>query len=479
MTIIDDTRRGFIKSAGAAGAAMAVSPLSRIFGAQIETDYNVLLVVCDALRADRLGCYGYERALPGGARGSTTPFIDQLATDGIVYENCIAQSSWTQTSMCSMLYSAWPVIKGSEHCFAYVPEGSKTPKQATPNLTRAAIQANPWLRHEIFSRFWDIHKYLAGAEYARADKMNDEFDWEIAPLVREDKPFFAYIHYMEPHEPYTHKHPFRGTLAPKDWTYFHPLALCGRASRYHDDTGKIVTEIPPAVMAPIYGMGEAYDEDVLYLDLQIGRLFEMLRGYGVLDKTFVIFTSDHGQSFGEHGWAGHKQSLYQEEIHIPLIVKGPGLPAAERLKTQVRGVDILPTIAAICGVSVEGLVGAPLLPVHRVAAGGDRLAYSCCDYAKFGEVLRLLTCLVTPKRQKYIRILTQGHILLREELFDLEADPGEKRDLVAENPETVKALSALMDEFEGKAFWKWPTRQQEKMDEATRKQLEALGYLNQ
>jgi len=476
MTFINDTRRTFLKGAGAA-AVMAVSPLSRIFGAEADIDYNILLVVCDALRADRLGCYGYERALPGGGRGTTTVNIDRLAGEGVLYENCIAQASWTQTSMCSMFYSAWPVIKGSEHCFAYVPQDSRAPQEATPGFTRVTIQANPWLRGNIFIRFCDIHKFIGGDEYAPAQKMNDEFDWEVAPLVHEGKPFFAYIHFMEPHEPYTHKHNFRGTLAPKDWTYFHPLALCGRVSRFHDDTGKLIAQIPAAEMAAIRGMGDAYDEDVLHLDVQIGRLLEMLDGYGVLDKTFIILTADHGQSFGEHGWAGHKQSLYQEEIHIPLIIKGPGLPPAERVKTQVRGVDILPTIAGICGVSVDGLVGAPLLPVHRVAAGGNRLVYSCCDYAKFGEVMRLLTCLVTPKRMKYIRIRSQGRVPLREELFDLEADPSERHDLVAEDPETVKALSALMDEFEARAFWKWPTRQQEKMDEATRRQLKALGYL--
>ena len=216
---------------------------------------------------------------------------------------------------------------------------------------------------------------------------------------------------------------------------------------------------------------------MLYLDLQIEKLFELLRGYGVLDNTFVILTSVHGQGFGEHGWVGPKQSPYQEEIHIPLIIKGPGLPAAERVNAQVRGADILPTIAALCGVSVEGLVGAPLLPVHRVAAGGNRLAYSCCDYAQFGDIMRLLTCIVTPKRMKYVRILTQGRVLLREELYDLEADPGEKRDLAADQRETVEMLSALMDDFEAKAFWKWRTEQEEKLDEESRKQLEALGYL--
>ncbi|MHC4714688.1 MAG: sulfatase-like hydrolase/transferase [Planctomycetota bacterium] len=470
------SRRDFARAAAGAGFAAGFWPLSRVVGAESAEEINVVLIVCDALRADRLGCYGYKREFPSGRQLVTTNFIDGLAKEGVLYENCIAQSSWTQTSMVSMLHSAWPVIKGSQHCYAYVREETKAVRSSSPGMKRVAFQANPYLNESFFTSRWDYHQYAAAKDYASAKLMNDEFDWEVGDLAREKKPFFAYLHYMEPHEPYTHQHQFRGTFTRKDWNYFHPLALCGRVSDYHDDTGKVISEIPAEHMAAIEGMGDAYDEDVLYLDVQINALFELMRGYKILDRTFVIITSDHGQSFGEHGWCGHKQSLYQEEIHIPLLILGPGLPKGERVATQVRGVDIMPTIAALSGVSVAGLSGGPLLPVKRVVAGGNRAAYSCCDYAKFGDVLRLLTCLVTRERMKYIRILTQGRVLLREELYDLKADPSEKTDLAAERTDLVKEISGRMDGLEKKNYWKWATRREKKMDEETKKQLESLGY---
>jgi arylsulfatase len=470
------TRRGIVKAAAGAGAALMLTPIERLFG-QSELDVNVILIVCDALRADRLGCYGYKRSFPGGAAGSVTPSIDSLAEKGIVYENCISQASWTQTAMAALLYSAWPVIKGAEHSFAYIPEESRAAREAVPGAHMAAFQANPYMREKIFTRLWDMHKFVSAASYASAERMNVEFDWELYRFAKQGKPFFSYIHYMEPHEPYNIKHPFRGTLTRRDWRYFHPLALCGRVSEYHDDTGKLVMDIPEKPMNAITETGDAYDEDLNYLDTQIASLYKTLSEYGILENTVIIFTADHGQSFGEHGWCGHKQSLYQEEIHVPLIIVGPGLPKAERIKAQVRSVDVMPTIAAFAGVSVAGLSGAPLLPVHRVEAGGNRLAYSCCDYAKFGDVYRLLTCFVTKERMKYIRISSQGRVLLREELFDLAADPGEKHDLAAERPELVKEISAEMTAFEEKNYWKWGSVREENMDKAAREQLEALGYL--
>ncbi len=473
------SRRDFAKAAAGAGFAAAVSPLSKILAAPSREEINIVLVVCDALRADRLGCYGYKRALPGGRSGSTTPFMDSLAKRGVLYENCISQSSWTQTSMVSMFHSAWPVIKGTEHCYAYVREDSRALQSSTPGMKRLAFQANPYLNEPFFVNMWDYHKFAPAKEYTGAKLMNDEFDWEVPDVVREDKPFIAYIHYMEPHEPYTHKHEFRGTLAAKDWQYFHPLALCGRVSRYHDDTGKVVAEIPAADVAAITGMGDAYDEDVMYMDQQMAGLFELMQGYKILDRTFVIITADHGQSFGEHGWCGHKQSLYQEEIHIPLLIVGPGVPKGERVATQVRALDIMPTIAALSGVSVQGLAGGPLLPVDRVVAGGSREAYSCCDHARFGDLLRLLNCLVTRDRMKYVRILSQGQVLLREELFDLNSDPSEKKDLSAERPEVMKEISARMDELQKKNYWEWQTEREAKFDEESKRQLESLGYVTE
>ncbi|MCD6405713.1 MAG: sulfatase-like hydrolase/transferase, partial [Planctomycetes bacterium] len=406
-----------------------------------------------------------------------TPIIDSLAERGVLYENCVSQSSWTRTSITALLYSAWPVIKGERHCSDYVPDKSRALKAASPGVTRLAFQANPHLRSKIHTRVFDHYSFLKRKFYAPADEMNGQFDWEVPGLLHEKKRFVAYIHYMDSHEPYTFKHRFRGKLAPENWKYSHPSAVNHTLIPFHDDTGKFVKELPIAERAWFSGMAAAYDEDVMYLDLFLGNLLDMLSHYGIADETTLILTADHGQAFGEHGWCGHKMSLYQEEIHVPLVIAGPGIPKGRRVKAQVRSIDIVPTIAALAGTSVLSLAGAPLLPADRVEAGGNRPAYSCCDYAKYGEDQRLITCLVSPERMKYIRTLTKDHKLLKEELFDLNADGLEKSDLILSHSEAARRIARQMDDLEASNFWRKNNRTEEKPTDENKEQLHSLGYL--
>jgi len=471
------SRRRILTGAVGAGAALSLSPLAGLAAAGEGPEANILLAVCDALRADRLGCYGYRRRLPDGTVGSPTPFIDRLAAGGVVFENCIAQSSWTQTSMASMLYSAWPVIKGDFHGFAYFPRDSHALEEATPGLKRFGIQANPYLKSPCFRDRFEVYKFVKDKEYAPAALLNDTFDWHVTPPVRRGEKFLCYIHYMEPHEPYIYEHDFRGAFTPEGWRYVHPSGVNDMLLSSNDRNGRVRRPPPDRLALQLEGTSRAYDEDVMSLDRELEDLFNWLDELGVREETIVIFTSDHGQAFGEHGWCGHKVTLYQEEIHIPLIIAGPGIPAGERVTAQVRGVDVVPTLAALAGRSVSGLVGRPLLPASRVEAAGNRPAYSCCDFARYGEAERLLTCLLTPEREKYIRVAQKDHTLLREELYDLAADPHERKDLAGDSPERLKELSRRMDALEAANYWRHDAAKSEQVDEETEKQLRSLGYL--
>ena len=469
------SRRAFLLRVGALGAAVTLGDAVRALAAVKRADGNVLFLLCDALRADRLGCYGYRRLVDGVER-SITPVMDSIAASGVLYENCIAQSSWTQTSMLAISYSAWPVLKGNAHTFDYVPPDFDALKLATPGYNRIALNSNPYLAEPIYTRQYDEYKTLRSQDYVPARAKNDDFDWMVGKYIRAAKPLFAYIHYMDPHEPYNFKHSDRGRLAPKGWYYLHPLVINERLAPWRDDTGRVTAPEPEDLARQVAGTGDAYDEDIMYLDRALTQLQKLLVMYEIADRTTIILTADHGQAFGEHGWVGHKQSLYQEEIRVPLIISGPGLPKGVRVKAQVRSVDILPTVAALSGTSVSGYVGRPLLPAERVEAEGNRLAYACCDYAKYNGVERLLTCIVTPERMKYIRVLTTDRKLLREELYDLSADPCERRDLAAAQPETIARLRAEMDAFEARAYWRPSPGAAPKADNENRDQLRALGY---
>ena len=270
----------------------------------------------------------------------------------------------------------------------------------------------------------------------------------------------------------------QGMFAPPDWKYMHPILVNKQLVPYRDDTGRVTADAPADMTKLMAGMSDAYDEAVMYLDKHLDKVFELLKLYRIDDRTTIILTSDHGQSFGEHGWCGHKVTLYEPEVHVPLIIMGPDIPKGVRVKAQVRNVDIMPTIAAILGGEAKGWAGAPLLPAQRVEGQGNRFAYSCCDYTIYGDVNRLLTCLVTTKRQKYIRVLTTDHKLLREELYDLEADPDEGRNIISANTGLAREISERMDALEASNYWRTTSGGAPAMDKSTRDALKALGYVN-
>ena len=325
--------------------------------------FNVLVMLVDTLRADHLGAYGYDRAV--------SPAIDRLASEGVLFESCIASSSWTRPSTSSLLTGMFPMGHNQTQLFSVLPPGSRLMPDAMGEYgyRTAFLAANtqisrgygfaqdvdfyhgPGTGHNcsffafihavnqvlqkkfkieafsVTSLFHAIRGWTgmpAELKLEAADLNRDFLDW----LGNGDEgPFFAYMHYMEPHAPYRPEAPF-------DTRFVDPGYNGPRLDEPPATVGK--KEIPPLSREPPLDAAQTayltsqYDGEVATVDRAIGSLLDTLRERGLYDNTLVVFTADHGEMFYDHGAWKHGHSLYQELIRIPLIMKFPGPHSARR-----------------------------------------------------------------------------------------------------------------------------------------------------
>jgi len=319
---------------------------------------SIALILIDTLRADHLGSYGYSR--------DTTPHLDRLARDALVFDDAVAQSSWTLPSVTSLFSSHYPgqfpPARG---------DGPLGPKSLVRVLESAPGDAVVTLAEVLRDAGYrtvsvatnpfnaDAVNLMQGFE-TRHFRMNASADWVVDRALREvdlsrEGPFFLYLHLMDVHPP------LRSALDPdaarltQDVTRFGaPDALAGSAFREHRD--ELVAR---------------YDAQLREIDAQMGRLFAGLRDGGLFDRCVVLVTSDHGEEFWDHArlgaslrlpnrgayGVGHGHTLFPELIEVPLILRAPGL-ASGRVATPVRLLDVAPTLLGLAGLPAGSLGGA-------------------------------------------------------------------------------------------------------------------------
>ena len=452
-----DERLRIIARNGAATATMAVL-LALVLGVpvaiaqvwKLEVDSqkpNVLIVLIDALRADRLGTYGYHR--------DTSPNLDKLASEGTRFDAAIAQASWTKPSIASMLTGLY-ARQTSVSSGAWAQEGQEgavlvrllAAKHVTVAEQLAAMGYETGAfgeNHHLLPKLGFSQGYLRYdwkqpvhigplRQIVRrfesrfiADWINDRFfDWLDA---KEGRKFFAYLHHIDVHWPYESPAPFSGmfTTAPAPEDFNRSKFMPDKVERLREGG---VGEMNPATLR---AMSDAYDEGIRYVDDSLGKAFDELRRRGVYDDTLIIVTADHGEEFLEHGLLGHGESLYDEVIRVPLIVKFPcpGPHCASRVvSSQVELVDVFPTVLGVVGADAPAnLVGRNLAN----QASESRTAYSELTYR---------IALRTPQwKWIYDEQDDTG------ELFDLGQDPGEANDLATSEPALRELLSARVLDF--------------------------------
>lgn len=352
---------------------------------------NVVVFLSDALRADHLECYDYARR--------TSPHLLQFSRNSLVFENHYAAASWTKPAIASlftgvlprihqMVIEQWSPDYDEDLGLRVLDEGLT---QIAQLFARAAYQSawllsNPHVVGELgFARGFDHYRYGPGETCAQ--QVDAALGW-LEEGARE--PFFLFIHVMDPHDPYlSTTEEFRAlfgvsheealALLPASDTAelhdFHKLNWTQRKKK----TGRLKFE----GLSPlgVEYLEKLYDTEIRRMDAQFGRLLRVLDEQGVMDRTVVAFTSDHGEAFREHGAFYHGNSLFDNELHIPLILRLPGMTHGLKVPWTVSQCDLYPTLATLIGqeppahVQGETLIDSSL----RLAVQGDRDVFAYLD----------------------------------------------------------------------------------------------------
>ncbi len=413
-------------------AAMALPFLVACPSAK-EPKPNILWIVVDTMRADRLG-----------DEHNLTPYLDRLGEKGVVFEAAYSHAPWTLPAMASMLTSLHPKEHGAGGRlgkFKTLREGVVT---APAIFSRAGYQTHAIVNVEFLKE-----KYGVTRDFDRLDTVTYENNVEVriaeettdaALKFMEDaateKPFFMFLHYFDVHAVYDPPQPFRRRhAAPFDKPGGEQRTMFG--TREH----MMALRADKLDLTPewIHRASKLYDGEVAYTDAEIGRLLDRMASMGLDDNTLIVFTSDHGEEFLEHGDFEHGHTVFDELIHIPLVMAGPGVKPGQRVSQVVRQVDILPTLCEWADVAgARSFTGLSLMDVLRgerarsrkVLSHGNMWGDQPSSAWRDGDWKLIVPAAGSPG------------------LFHISEDPGETRNLASQEPERLKSLQASLEAME-------------------------------
>jgi len=399
---------------------------------------NVILVTLDTTRADRLTCYGYS--------GIKTPALDALAGRGVLFEQCASSSPLTLPSHSTIMTGMYPTYHGVRlNGNTALSEEQTTIAEMLAGrgyqcgaFIGAFVLDGRWGLKQGFQHYddsFDLKKYkhldLGGVQRPG----NEITDAALAWLEgRKDKPFFAWVHYYDPHTPYEPPEPF--------------------FSEYNT------------------GIAGRYDGEIAFMDSQIGRLESWLEANGLIKNTIVVLIGDHGEGLGSHGEGTHGYFIYDYAVHVPFLVVTPlkGLSGV-RVSSQVRAADVFPTVLELVGAGAPAKVnGRSLVPVMFNPKAADQdpaYSESMAPNLQFGWApLRALRT----TRFKFIDAP-------RPELYDLAKDTAEESDVQNRYPDQALAMKKELDRLILETGRGAPAPQSANLDKETVERLAALGYI--
>ena len=399
---------------------------------------NVVLIALDTQRADHLGCYGYGKR--------TSPFIDSIARRGVLFERCYAPNIPTHPSFTTMLSGKEAITHDIVNIGGGVPiaEGVRILPEILKGHGYATAAVDSMGRHfkrgfdEYVTYEWDRSKPTV---LRKAETVTGKALPVVERLVEGADPFFLFIHYWDPHTPYLPPPGYTRKFYPKDRDPYdvdnHSLdeAWSWEPFKWY------FHEWMPGVTDAEY-VNNLYDGETAYMDRHLRPVFKALEP--VQDDTLVILTADHGEILNEQlGYYDH-HGLYEGNIHVPLIMFWPGkLPRGRRVPGFVQNLDLAPTILDLAGLpdrdNMEGLSLVP--PIFGVRDGNyDELYFSEATW----EVKRA----IRTERWKFIDSIEQDpHGRPMQELFDLQADPAEQRNIAEEQPGVVQELNGKLQSW--------------------------------
>ena len=388
---------------------------------------NLIVISIDTLRADALGCYGNER--------ETSPGIDRIAANGVLFEDASATSPWTKPSHASLLTGLYPRRHGARSMEAVMATDAVHLASwlAERGFQTAAVVNSRYLTsHGLENGFIDFTSidYIQGQRHG-SPVTGAAIDW----LKNRDatRRFFLLVHYMDVHSDYA-------SLAEYEQRFVEPYdgPFTGSTRELYRVAEGDLRPDP----SDIRHLRNLYDAGVRQIDDRIEQLLGFLKGEGLLEDSLLVITSDHGEEFMEHGGVLHGFSQHQEVIRIPLIFHGPGIPEDVRVSTPASLVDVLSTsLTALDVESPDDVDGAPLQETwSRDGTVADRFLYAEADisFPPPGRGAAPLGPHRAARNDRY-RLHYQTDTQTTR-LFDLANDPGEQIDVAAQFPGITETL---------------------------------------
>jgi len=435
---------------------------------------NVVFILIDTLRADHLGSYGF----PVGS----TPHLDAVASESILFERCLAPAPWTKPSVASMFTSLYPEAHGVVTA-QWPPKPNEAgetdilPSEAVTlaemfkqaGYRTAAFVSNDWMKDPYgFSQGFDTYVFDQRS-FANPNRTVDMADKWVAGQPA-DAPYFLYIHIMHAHGPYefdekTFQEMKKGLGPSRDGRMSD--AQLGGLYEYALSTWK-----GREAMARSYlNWRAAYAAGVKRCDEVIGHFFGLLRARGAWDDTLFVITSDHGEGLMDHGFLEHGDNFNIEALRVPLIIRLPGgASGGRRVRGWVSLLDLVPTLSDLCGLAGpdQPWAGRSLSAAINGREGASRPMFSSASEHE-------------PQQESVV--LDDQHLIVnlaerKVQLFDMKADPGESTDISLPQPATRKELLALLEKHR-RTLASHPSfgKQRGVMTPEQKEALRSLGYL--
>lgn len=463
---------------------------------------SVLLISIDTLRADHLSCYGYHR--------KTTPHLDQLATDGVLYEKAYSTAVWTPPAHASMLTGLFPSSHGTvdqnrlsdsiptlaEVLLSY---GYKT--AGFVNNSQVGELVGLEKGHQVYQEIWKGHRSVSivqrtinflwrkGVHFMGVSDHGARRTNELACralIENRHHPFYMFLHYIEPHNPLDPPSAFKAR-------YWKNIRLQNIDLKKLDLVAKnpLICFVEDLTLNPdeIEALKALYDAEISYVDQKIGELFEFMKREGIYDDTMIILTADHGEHFGEHNLYSHVASLYEPILHIPLMIKYPGRSNnGKRMSGLVQLVDVFPTVIDVLGLDQQLSKEGQGLSLTR--AGSSDLFHEFIIAEWEGRIPSfILNRVEDPESSQVVQRFKDPMVMIRqgdhkyiksdsgkEELYDMERDKDERFNKITEEKVVAEELRKKLSTWQSMNR-KIEHEKQSAVDELTKKNLESLGYM--
>ncbi len=450
---------------------------------------GVVLFLLDTLRPDRLDSYGFER--------KTAPQVSRLASEGVRFDDAIAQGAWTKVSVPSILTSTYPSSNGIHEMNHRMPASGVTLAEvfreagyATWATSSGQFTGRGSNLHQGIEVLHEAGSLPSGGRGKNARAFVDRFlPWLQA---HKDMPFFATIHATDPHSDYEPNRPYDTLWAEPgakekhtEWTEkVKPFIESG----FMKNMGlPLKSELEKAGIDP----GEFvkieldwYDGSIRGADVELGRVLQKLDELGIADDTLVVFLSDHGEEFLDHGGHFHEENVYGELVNVPLVLRWPGaLPRGRVVEETVQLLDLAPTLLDLAGLAIpERMQGESFRPLLE-SGGKWRSRPAISEWRRRSDQLEMGMVdafSIIEGEWKLIRNVERPAGVPEFELYHHQTDPLDQKDLASENPEVVKRLAQQLE-----AWHEWALERKlpsdgeasEAMSSEELQRLRSLGYV--